>query len=280
MVKQFERENYLLQDTYIIIRIDGRGFHRFSKYYNFRKPNDERALQLMNKAAKSVMEILPDTVLAYGDSDEYSFLLRKECELFERRESKLVSTFVSSFTSFYTFFWDEYFPDQKLNITDGLPTFDGRAVLYPNIKRIRQYFSWRQVDCHINNLYNTSFWTLVLRGNLTPQEAENRLLGTLAKDKNEILFSEFGINYNNEPEIYKKGSVIVREEDQETISGMNVLSLQEQKESANTNTVDEPLSDRQKQRRDKKRRKMKVEVHHVDIIKDEFWQKRPWIFQE
>ena len=35
--------------------------------------------------------------------------------------------------------------------------------------------------------------------------------GTLSADKNEILFSRFGINYNNEPEIYKKGSVIFRD---------------------------------------------------------------------
>lgn len=34
---------------------------------------------------------------------------------------------------------------------------------------------------------------------------------TLAKDKNEILFSRFGINYNNEPEMYKKGSVVFRD---------------------------------------------------------------------
>lgn len=35
--------------------------------------------------------------------------------------------------------------------------------------------------------------------------------GTLAGDKNEILFSQFGINYNEEAEIYKKGSVIYRD---------------------------------------------------------------------
>jgi tRNA(His) guanylyltransferase len=33
----------------------------------------------------------------------------------------------------------------------------------------------------------------------------------LAADKNEILFSRFSINYNNEPEIYRKGSVIFRD---------------------------------------------------------------------
>jgi tRNA(His) 5'-end guanylyltransferase len=37
------------------------------------------------------------------------------------------------------------------------------------------------------------------------------LKGSLAADKNEILFSRFKINYNNEPEIYKKGSVVFRD---------------------------------------------------------------------
>ena len=33
----------------------------------------------------------------------------------------------------------------------------------------------------------------------------------MAADKNEILFSRFGINYNNEPDMFKKGSVIYRD---------------------------------------------------------------------
>ena len=70
--------------------------------------------------------------------------------------------------------------------------------------------SWRQADCHINNLYNTAFWTLIQSGGLSNQEAQERLKGTLAKDKNEILFSEFGINYNNEPDQYKKGTTLIR----------------------------------------------------------------------
>jgi len=35
--------------------------------------------------------------------------------------------------------------------------------------------------------------------------------GSVAADKNEILFSRFKINYNNEPEMYKKGSVVFRD---------------------------------------------------------------------
>lgn len=39
----------------------------------------------------------------------------------------------------------------------------------------------------------------------------DKLQGTLAADKNEILFSRFGMNYNNEPDIYKKGSIVFRD---------------------------------------------------------------------
>jgi len=44
---------------------------RFSDKHAFQKPNDKRALDLMNTAAKAVMTELPDIVIGYGISDEY-----------------------------------------------------------------------------------------------------------------------------------------------------------------------------------------------------------------
>lgn len=35
--------------------------------------------------------------------------------------------------------------------------------------------------------------------------------GTASSDKNEILFSEYNINYNNLPQMYRKGSVLLWE---------------------------------------------------------------------
>ena len=82
---------------------------------------------------------------------------------------------------------------------------------------------------HINNLFNTTFWALVEKGGISAKEAEEELKvwlaeqlprrfrtlifvkGTLAADKNEILFSRFDINYNKEPEMFRKGSVIYRD---------------------------------------------------------------------
>ncbi|GJN70464.1 tRNA(His) guanylyltransferase [Purpureocillium lilacinum] len=268
-VRNFEQQDSLLPNTWIVVRIDGRGFTKMCAKYGFEKPNDRRALDLMNAAAKAVVTDLPEITIGYGISDEYSFVFHKSCSLFERRASKLVSTIVSTFTANYVYSWPTYFPDDPL--TYPLPTFDGRAVVYPSVQNLRDYLSWRQVDCHINNLYNTTFWALIQLGGLDNKEAEKTLAGTLASDKNEILFSRFHINYNNEPEMYKKGSVIFR--DYELVDADSNQVAQEMDDLA------EPVQQSKTQaEKDKKRRsKARVVVEHLDIIKDDFWDRRPWI---
>lgn len=119
---------------------------RLSDHYGFEKPNDIRALNLMNTAAAQVMTTVADLVVAYGVSDEFSFVFHKSTNLFERRASKLVSTIVSTFTAIYGHLWPQFFPDISL-VTSLLPTFDGRAVCYPTLGNLRDYLSWRQVDC-------------------------------------------------------------------------------------------------------------------------------------
>lgn len=58
--------------------------------------------------------------------------------------SKLISIICSLFSSSYVMKWSDYFPDTKLQYA---PTFDGRAVCYPSEFILRDYLSWRQVDC-------------------------------------------------------------------------------------------------------------------------------------
>ncbi|KAJ5162567.1 uncharacterized protein N7500_004397 [Penicillium coprophilum] len=269
-VKSFEQPDVLLPNTWIVVRIDGRGFHKLSDHYAFRKPNDRRALDLMNAAAVEVMKELPDLCIAYGVSDEFSFVFHPNCQLFERRNGKLVTTIVSTFTAHYIYKWSEYFPERPL-LPPYLPSFDGRAVIYPNNRILRDYMSWRQVDCHINNLYNTTFWTMVLQGGMSNTDAEQELKGTVSADKNEILFKRFGINYNNELEIYKKGTVLYRQYELEEPNSTKSPADEE-------SPMVEPKQSRSQQDKMRKlRRKAQVVVDHVDIIKDEFWEKRPWI---
>ncbi|KAL7272281.1 tRNA-His guanylyltransferase [Rhizina undulata] len=278
-VKLFERPDNLLPNAWIVVRIDGRGFHKFSARHGFTKPNDRRALDLMNAAAVEVVKELPDIVVAYGVSDEFSFVLHRSCGLFERRESKLVTTITSTFTSYYVYLWPQFFPNTKLS--PPLPSFDGRAVLYPTNANLRDYMNWRQVDCHINNLYNTTFWALVQQGGLTSVQAEEELKGTYAADKNEILFKRFGINYNNEPEFFKKGSVVFRDystPDLPKPQNADGEKEKEPEEDEEKGTGQVPEKSKSQVIMEAKRiRKARVVVEHVDIIKDDFWNERPWI---
>lgn len=66
-------------------------------------------------------------------------------------------------------------------------------------------------------------------------------MGTLSSDKNEILF-QLGINYNNEPEIFKKGTIFIREP------------------------------------REDKKKKLIINKYHIDLIKESFWDSRASIF--
>jgi len=189
------------------------------------------------------MKEFTDIVLAYGQSDEYSLVFKRSTTQFSRRESKLVTNIVSLFSSSYVFYWSQFFSSQELLYP---PMFDGRVVLYPNEKNLRDYMSWRQADCHINNLYNTCFWCLVQQSGLTADQAEERLNGTVSSDKNEILFSQFNINYNNLPQMFRKGSVLVWEK---TVSVDN---------TAEGGSV--------------RKAKRQIVILHTDIIGDTFWK--------
>ena len=175
-----------------MVRLDGRSFTKFTAEHGFKKPNDDRGLGLMNACAKRVMDEYGDVVLAYGQSDEYSFVLKPSSTLYSRRAAKLQTSFASLFASSFVFFWKDFFGAEPLLRP---PCFDGRVVSYPSLRNLRDYLSWRQADCHINNLYNTAYWSLVGQG-MNKTEAEGLLKTTNSAGKNELLYSRFGVNYN------------------------------------------------------------------------------------
>jgi tRNA(His) guanylyltransferase len=88
-VKTFEADDKLLPNCWIVVRVDGKAFHTFSEKHSFDKPNDKCALDLMNACATRVMKSYDDVLLAYGQSDEYSFVFKKDTQLYSRRSAKV-----------------------------------------------------------------------------------------------------------------------------------------------------------------------------------------------
>ena len=63
---------------------------RFSDLHGFEKPNDLRALALMDDAAKEVLREFPDVRIAFGQSDEYSFVLQKDTSIYGEAQHGLM----------------------------------------------------------------------------------------------------------------------------------------------------------------------------------------------
>lgn len=83
----FLLNSFRLVQLYQLLISDSKPFlYRFSETHSFAKPNDIRALQLVDRAARALMEEYPDIVLGFGESDEYSFLFKKSCSLYKRRQ--------------------------------------------------------------------------------------------------------------------------------------------------------------------------------------------------
>lgn len=266
-VKHFESHTKLLPGCWGVIRLDGRRFTRFCKQHSLQKPNDIRALRLANRAALSVLESFDgELILAYGQSDEYSFVLRRESVVFSRRHEKILSTVVSIFTANYVRYWDEYMNGIKMMDT---PSFDGRIVLYPTTKHLRDYLAWRQADVHVNNLFNTTFWALVQNGGMNYEQANMRLKDTTSAQKNEILFSQFGINYNDELQIFRKGTVIIK--NPECLQNDRKAASQGKRKRKQDDTQTDQTNGEDKQKQLTFEKTDQFLTQHIDIIGDTFW---------
>jgi len=84
-------------------------------------------------------------------------LFKKSAGVYNRRHAKILTTVVSQFTSSYVFNWTKHFPGVSLKYP---PSFDGRIVLYPTEKVVKDYFSWRQADseCAFLALFSGVDW--------------------------------------------------------------------------------------------------------------------------
>ena len=95
------------------------------------------------------------------------------------------------------------------------------------------------------------------------------------------------MNYNDESDMFKKGSVIYRDvrsrESTSTQEAADDVQINkpncEASSSAMHNNETSEMSKTQKKKKKKRKWHVKasITVEHTDIIKDEFWDQRPWL---
>ena len=134
---------------------------------------------------------------AYGQSDEYSFLLTD----FEREDAPLwfdgnVQKIVSVSASIFTGAFNAAFPRQP-NGVQKPAAFDSRLMVIPRRSEVVSYFLWRQLDASANSL------NMLASAHFSHEE----LAGKSTSEKHEMLHAK-RINWAKQPPDFKRGRVV------------------------------------------------------------------------
>lgn len=167
-MKEYESRNqyYLQKRTPVIIRVDGRAFHSFTK--GLKRPFDNIFQTSMIETMEAMCEQIQNCICAYTQSDEITFILKdwKElntCAWFEYRTDKLCS--ISA--SLATYYFNKFFRENASRIIEAgadksycltlerclqrLATFDARCFNIPK-EEITNLVYWRQLDAIRNSI--------------------------------------------------------------------------------------------------------------------------------
>jgi tRNA(His) 5'-end guanylyltransferase len=164
-------KTYLVRRMPVIIRLDGKSFHTFTKGFN--KPFDDVLANTMKKTMKYLCKNIEGCVFGYTQSDEISLLLVDYKNLntepwFNYSVQKCVSVAASMATMAFNKyfpqiireqfgeFFEDIYSDEDEKYLDALDKamergamFDARVFNIPK-EEVVNYFIWRQNDCYRN----------------------------------------------------------------------------------------------------------------------------------
>lgn len=182
----------------IIVRLDGRAFHKLTRDLNLEKPYDVNFSRLMVDVSSDLAsEFSPSFI--YTFSDEISILLDEIP--FNGRVEKINSTLASFAASSFQMHLNSYFKPLKRPVS-----FDSRVIPL-NDSDVGKYFKWRQDEAWRNCVNGYGIW--ILREKYSPKVANEKIHGLKNSDIHELLFKE-GINLNNVDTWKKRGIAIYK----------------------------------------------------------------------
>jgi tRNA(His) 5'-end guanylyltransferase len=199
--------NSIPQRTFAVIRIDGKAFHTFTK--TLEKPHSAELSEAMDHAAQVLCKEMMGCKLAYGQSDEYSFLLtdfeKEESEMwFNGNIQKIVSVSSSIFTAAFNDHWEKVRP---MSFKPRLAMFDARVFVIPSRNDVFQYFLWRQKDASRNSL------TMLASCHFSHKQLHGQ-----DRDAKHELLQSVGVKWTDWPTSFRHGRVVRRVSQQRTVS--------------------------------------------------------------
>ena len=217
---------YLTRRMPVIIRIDGKAFHTFTR--GFKKPFDDVLVKTMQDTMKYLCENIQGCVLGYTQSDEISLVLTDYAELttdawFGNNLQKMCSVsasmatlaFNKAFNDNIIRYIDSHF-DAGRGVTDDLTEytkilinarnkgamFDSRVFTIPK-EEVCNALIWRQQDATRNSIQSVG------QANFSQKE----LHGKSCNNIQDMLMTQKGINWNDYATTLKRGSCCIKVDD-------------------------------------------------------------------
>lgn len=197
-MRKFEcyHSDRVLPNTWIVIRVDGKGFSKLTENNNFTKPFSNTFSDYMVKTATTLFDEF-DAIYAFTEHDEISILLRFDADLYDRRVEKLATVSAGITSAAFT------------KYSNILGAFDSRIIVLPQFQDVIDYFQWRQNDAARCSINSYCYWTARNLDELSVGQATKLFERQTNAFKNEYLFSH-DINFNDLPTWQRRGTGIYR----------------------------------------------------------------------
>jgi len=210
-------KTYLVRRMPVIIRLDGRAFHTFTK--GLKKPYDEIFHNTMNATMKYLCENIQGCKLGYTQSDEITLLLTDYDTLdtdawFDNNVQKICSVSASMATMAFNKYLREFSRDTLRRINNAFTCtaeeanyattlekaidrgamFDSRCFNIPE-DEVTNCFIWRQQDATRNAIQ------MLGQCNFSHKELQGKSCNAIQ----DMLMLQKGINFNDMPTEFKRG---------------------------------------------------------------------------
>jgi tRNA(His) guanylyltransferase len=226
--------------TNILIRIDGKAFHSYTK--GLERPYDMGLMEDMNNTTKYLCENIQGAKMGYVQSDEISILITDYDDIsthawFDNNLQKMCSISASMATAKFNdlrtrrlskLMEDLRQPDEiYIEFPKKLATFDARVCIIPEAEEVVNYFIWRQQDATRNSI------SMAAQSLFSHKE----LQGKSSNEMQEMMITLKDTNWNDFPERFRRGSAIVKVESKISAKDFKVKNNENEKLSMTLNDL-------------------------------------------
>lgn len=191
-----ETSRKLMPALPVIVRLDGRSFHTFTK--DMPRPFHEPMSSCMIETARYLVEET-EAVIAYTQSDEITLVFFDSDPLQEMIFGGRIQKITSVFASLATAKFNQQVALRMPEKAGRLPVFDARVFNVPTMEEAAQCLLFRAVDCVKNSITMAA----------SAYYSHSELHKVSGAKKHEMLYAK-GINWTDYPAFFKDGTYLKR----------------------------------------------------------------------